>query len=55
MIPDQQIQVRSAANGATLDGSGFGDHNQPYRFGRRPAVSHPFPFSTQEFARLSIR
>ena len=54
MIPDQQIQTRSAAIDGTLDGSGAGDNDQPYRFGRKPTVSQPFPFSTHEFARLLI-
>jgi hypothetical protein len=54
MIPDQQIQARSAAIRGTLDGGGSGDHDQPYPFGRKPTVSHPFPFSTREFARLLI-
>ena len=54
MIPDQQIQTRSTANEGTLDGSGAGDHDQTYRFGRKPTVNQPFPFSTHEFARLLI-
>ena len=54
MIPDQQIQTRSAAIDGTLDGTGAGDHDQPYRFGRKPTVSQPFPFSTHEFARMLI-
>ena len=54
MIPDQQIQTRTATIDGTLDGSGAGDHDQPYRFGRKPTVSQPFPFSTHEFARLLI-
>ena len=30
------------------------DHDQPYRFGLQPRSSHPFPFSTREYARLLI-
>lgn len=54
MIPDQQIQTRSTAVDGSLDGLGAGDHDQPYRFGRKPTVNQPFPFSTHEFARLLI-
>jgi hypothetical protein len=54
MIPEQQIQARSASIRGTLDGSGAGDHDQPYRFGRKPTSSRPFPFSTHQYARLLI-
>jgi hypothetical protein len=36
----------------TRDGDGAGDHDVPYRFGRRPTTEAPFPFSTWQFARL---
>jgi hypothetical protein len=29
-------------------------HDEPYRFGRRPTVRAPFPFTEREFARLLI-
>ena len=55
MIADQQhILAQSATIDGTLDGSGAGDPDMPYRFGRRPNVSQPFPFSTHEYARLLI-
>jgi hypothetical protein len=38
----------------SLDGSGAGDHDAPYVFGRRPRAMAPFPFSTRELARLMI-
>jgi hypothetical protein len=38
----------------SLDGSGAGDHDVAYRFGRLPTASSPFPFSTRQFARLLI-
>jgi hypothetical protein len=38
----------------SLDGSGTADHDLPYRFGRRPTASAPYPFSTREYARLLI-
>jgi hypothetical protein len=56
MIPEQQqIPARSATIDGTLDGSGAGDHDMPYRFGRKPSVSQPFPFLTHEYARVLIR
>jgi hypothetical protein len=29
-------------------------HDQPYRFGRRPSVRAPFPFTERQFARLLV-
>lgn len=29
-------------------------HDEPYRFGRRPTVQAPFPFTDRQFARLLI-
>jgi len=29
-------------------------HDEPFRFGRRPTVRAPFPFTEREFARLLI-
>ena len=54
MIPDQQIQARTTTIDGTLDGLGAGDHDLPYRFGRKPTSSQPFPFSTHQYARLLI-
>jgi hypothetical protein len=55
MIPEQQLQAPTGATiEGTLDSSGAGDHDQPYRFGRKPSAMQPFPFSTHEFARLLI-
>ena len=36
------------------DGTGAGDHDQPYRFGRRPRSSATYPFSTRQYARLLV-
>jgi hypothetical protein len=36
------------------DGSGAGDHDQPYRFGGRPRRVAPFPFSERAYARLLV-
>jgi hypothetical protein len=38
----------------TRDGQGAGDHDRPYRFGRRPTSLAPYPFSTRQYARLLI-
>ncbi len=38
----------------SLDGAGAGDGDVPYRFGRRPRASAPYPFSTRQFARLLV-
>ena len=38
----------------SLDGLGAGDHDQPYRFGRRPRANVPYPFSTRQYARLLL-
>jgi len=45
----------------SLDGAGAGDHGQPYRFGRRPRTSVPYParpaqrwFNTRQYARLLV-
>ena len=37
-----------------FDGDGAGDHDEPYRFGRRPTTRAPYPFSERQFARLLI-
>jgi uncharacterized Fe-S cluster-containing radical SAM superfamily enzyme len=36
----------------TKDGLTAADNDTPYRFGRRPTVQAPFPFSERQFARL---
>jgi hypothetical protein len=38
----------------SLDGSGAGDHDAAFVFGRLPRALAPFPFSTRQFARLLI-
>ena len=38
----------------TLDGSGAADHDEPYRFGRRPSARAPFPFTERQYARLLV-
>ena len=36
------------------DGSGAGDNDQPYVFGRRPRAVAPWPFTEREYARLLV-
>ena len=36
------------------DGPAAGDHDQPYRFGRKPSANVPYPFNTRQFARLLV-
>jgi len=38
----------------SADGQGSGDHDVPYRFGRKPRASHPYPFSERQYARLLL-
>lgn len=51
MISHSQPRPISAES---LDGSGPGDHDQPYHFGRQPTSSATYPFSTRQYARLLI-
>jgi hypothetical protein len=47
-------QSLDSATAGSLDRHGAGDHDQSYRFGRRPCASAPYPFSTRQYARLLI-
>ena len=42
------------ADCGTKDGSTAGDNDQPYRYGLRPTVKAPFPFTERQFARMLI-
>ena len=46
--------TRTAEDAGSHDGSGAGDHDRPFMFGRRPRQSTPYPFSTRQYARLLI-
>jgi hypothetical protein len=46
--------TRTAQAAGSHDGSGAGDHDRPYTFGRRPRQSTPYPFSTRQYARLLV-
>jgi hypothetical protein len=51
MNPSTHSGLGSAGS---LDGTGTADHDLPYRFGRRPRASAPYPFSTRQYARLLL-
>jgi hypothetical protein len=36
------------------DGSGAGDHDQPYTFGRRPRAIAPWPFTERQYLHLLL-
>ena len=36
------------------DGSGAGDNDQPYTFGRRPRAVAPWPFTERQYAHLLV-
>ena len=38
----------------SLDGEGAGDHDSPFKFGRKPRAVAPYPFSTRQFGRLLV-
>ncbi len=55
----ETTNARGTATPATTiigsrDGLGAADHDVPYRFGRRPRASAPYPFSTRQYARLLV-
>ena len=43
-----------ATGAGTKDGSGAGDHDQPYVFGRRPRAVAPWPFTERQYVRLLL-
>jgi hypothetical protein len=47
-------ELRAAVSpiAGSLDGSGAGDHDADYQFGRRPNATAPFPFTPIQYARL---
>jgi len=46
-------QTTSTAPGS-LDGEGAGDHDHPFKFGRKPRAVAPYPFSTRQFVKLLV-
>jgi hypothetical protein len=45
------ISTATASVQAIMDAPAY---DEPYRFGRRPTVRAPFPFTERQFARLLI-
>ena len=43
-----------AISAGTKDGDSAADHDEPYRFGRRPNTRAPYPFTERQYARLLI-
>ncbi len=50
----QPLPETQEAPKGSLDGTGSGDHDQAYRFGRKPRAAAPYPFSTRQFMRLLV-
>ena len=48
---DATSSANKASVQAVIEASGY---DEPYRFGRRPTVRAPFPFTERQFARLLI-
>lgn len=44
----------SPLDSGSRDGSGAGDHDQPYQFGRRPRAVAPWPFTERQYAHLLV-
>jgi hypothetical protein len=40
--------------GGSQDGTGAGDYDTPYTFGRRPRANAPSPFSLRQYTRLLV-
>jgi hypothetical protein len=51
---DTDTTVEECPEYGTKDGTGAGDRDQPYVFGRKPRVVAPFPFTSLEFGRLLL-
>jgi hypothetical protein len=47
-------QEEIATSIGSKDGATASDHDEPYRFGRRPNVRAPYPFTERQYARLLI-
>jgi hypothetical protein len=48
------VELQADGLVGTHDGLGFGDHDLPYRFGRRPRSGTTHPFSTRQYLRLLV-
>jgi hypothetical protein len=54
MRPNPYARPHDTTAVGSLDGAGAADHDQPYRFGRRPTAGVPYPFSTRQYMRLLV-
>jgi hypothetical protein len=52
IAPEDNQTVTSATG--SKDGDSAADHDEPYRFGRRPNARAPYPFTERQYARLLI-
>ncbi len=48
------MDATNAAPVETMDSRYADEYDEPYRFGCRPSVRAPFPFTEHQFARLLI-
>jgi hypothetical protein len=53
-LPVMPASSTTCLLGGTRDGIGAADHDMPYKFGRRPRASAPYPFSTRQYVRLLV-
>jgi len=47
-----ELTQQPETGAGSKDGSGAGDNDQPYTFGRRPRAIAPWPFTERQYARL---
>ena len=52
--PNQADACTTAERPGSRDGQGYGDHDEPYTFGRRPSARAPFPFTPRQYAKLLL-
>jgi hypothetical protein len=50
----ERTHLPDEASEGSKDGSGAGDNDQPYVFGRRPRAIAPWPFTERQYARLLV-
>jgi hypothetical protein len=48
------VPNEAVTNIGSKDGDTAADHDEPYRFGRRPNARAPYPFTERQYARLLI-
>jgi hypothetical protein len=50
----QSLSETPEARKGSLDGVGAADNDYPYRFGCKPRVETPYPFSTRQYLHLLL-